>query len=98
MEPATHHPEDGGSQKSLETPLEKMGSLAHGSTASLDNHNATIGHNLALVDEAIAKIGFGKFQWQLTLSCGFGFIVDQVCAIYKRFACVTSVNRFAIFK
>lgn len=35
--------------------------------------------NLKFVGESIDAIGFGKFQWQLTLTCAFGFIADQVC-------------------
>lgn len=35
--------------------------------------------NLKLVGESVDAIGFGKFQWQLTLTCGFGFLADQVC-------------------
>lgn len=34
--------------------------------------------NRLVVDEAIEAIGFGKFQWQLTFSYGFGFLVYQV--------------------
>ncbi len=34
--------------------------------------------NLKLVGESIDAIGFGKFQWRLTLTCAFGFLADQV--------------------
>lgn len=34
--------------------------------------------NLARVDAAIETIGWGEYQWQLALTCSFGFLVDQV--------------------
>lgn len=34
--------------------------------------------NLNRVDDAIESIGWGKYQWQLAVTCGFGFLVDQV--------------------
>lgn len=37
-----------------------------------------LANNLARVDEAIEAIGWGKYQWQLTITCSFGFLVDQV--------------------
>lgn len=36
--------------------------------------------NVALVQDAIEAIGIGRYQWQLLVSCGFGFVVDQVRA------------------
>lgn len=53
----------------LEKPIEPLSSHAEGDVENL-NH--------VLVTEAIEAIGFGKYQWQLTFTCGFGFLVDQV--------------------
>lgn len=56
-------------KNSLEKPVAHHLSHAEGEVENV---------NLALVAEAIEAIGFGKYQWQLTLTCGFGFLVDQV--------------------
>lgn len=37
-------------------------------------------NNLDRVGEAIEAIGWGKYQWQLAVTCSFGFLVDQVRA------------------
>lgn len=34
--------------------------------------------NVILIQDAIESIGMGRYQWQLMVSCGFGFVVDQV--------------------
>lgn len=34
--------------------------------------------NVILIQDAIETIGMGRYQWQLMVSCGFGFVVDQV--------------------
>jgi hypothetical protein len=39
--------------------------------------------NLARVDEAIESIGWGKYHWQLAVTCSFGFLVDQVALSLK---------------
>lgn len=39
-------------------------------------------HNIAVVDNAIQTIGFGKYQIRLFFTCGFGFFVDQVSFTY----------------
>lgn len=36
-------------------------------------------YNLLLTNDAVEKIGMGRYQWQMCFTCGFGFIVDQVC-------------------
>lgn len=59
-------------RESLEKPIEPTSSHAEGPTENINN---------ALVAEAIEAIGFGKYQWQLTFTCGFGFLVDQVCGL-----------------
>ncbi|XHF99942.1 hypothetical protein AWENTII_003423 [Aspergillus wentii] len=38
-------------------------------------------HNIAVVDNAIQTIGFGKYQIRLFFTCGFGFFVDQMLAV-----------------
>lgn len=35
--------------------------------------------NMLVVHHAIESIGMGKYQWQLLTTCGFGFLIDQVC-------------------
>lgn len=35
--------------------------------------------NILIVHHAIEAIGMGKYQWQLLTTCGFGFLIDQVC-------------------
>jgi hypothetical protein len=61
-----------------EKSIEPVVSNAYGNSESLQDVQLALGANLILVDETIEAIGFGKFQWQLTLSCGFGFLADQV--------------------
>lgn len=63
------HQEIRKDRESLEKPIEATSSHVEG-----DGENS----NHALVTEAIEAIGFGKYQWQLTFTCGFGFLVDQV--------------------
>ncbi len=50
------------------------GEKGHTTTANLPTPNA------ALIQDAIEAIGMGRYQWQLMVSCGFGFVVDQVRA------------------
>ena len=50
------------------------GEIGHTTTANLPTPNA------ALIQDAIEAIGMGRYQWQLMVSCGFGFVVDQVRA------------------
>lgn len=30
------------------------------------------------ISRAIEGLGFGRYQWQMFLTCGFGFMLDQV--------------------
>ncbi len=83
MEPqVAENLEDSQSKKSLEKAFDREQSHANGTTTSVANlasdHDSEVATNLGIVDEAIEAIGFGKYQWQLTLTCGFGFLVDQV--------------------
>lgn len=66
---ADQHDGGPGARTSLEKPLGHHLSHAEGEVEHI---------NLAIVTEAIEAIGFGKYQWQLTFTCGFGFLVDQV--------------------
>lgn len=64
--------------KMLETSLDHVPSHANGTVATIDGIDPATLHNDEVITQAIQAIGFGKFQWQLTFSCGFGFLVDQV--------------------
>lgn len=35
--------------------------------------------NHVVVDNAIEVIGMGRYQWNLTVPCGFGFVGDRAC-------------------
>lgn len=54
--------------------------------------------NLARVDDAIEAIGWGRYHWQLAITCGFGFLVDQVdlsshsCHVLEKVAIVKYVS------
>lgn len=50
-----------------------LGTVVSGSGINLPDPNHVI------VDNAIEVIGMGRYQWKLTVSCGFGFVVDQAC-------------------
>lgn len=56
-------------------PSNTLGSIAEFKTGGLSD----VEQNLKVIEEAVEAIGFGKFHWQLTMSCGFGFLADQVC-------------------
>jgi len=51
--------------------------IEHGSMVSASYADAP-NPNHVIVDHAIEAIGMGRYQWYLTISCGFGFVVDQV--------------------
>lgn len=69
-------------KEDVEKPLSPVPSNAHGSTVEYTQQPMSpTEKNLIVIDEAVEAIGFGKFQWQLTLSCGFGFLADQVRAV-----------------
>ena len=73
---------DEQSKKSFEKPFNREPSRVDGTVTSVVNMSSSnesdVATNLGLVDETIEAIGFGKYQWQLTVTCGFGFLVDQV--------------------
>ncbi|KAF5013019.1 hypothetical protein FDECE_966 [Fusarium decemcellulare] len=37
--------------------------------------------NISLVNHTIEQIGFGKYQWKLFCTCGFGFLLDQMLPV-----------------
>ncbi|KAH6884854.1 putative sugar transporter [Thelonectria olida] len=65
----------------LEKPIERVSSHSKGTVISLDGAASEMDYNLKQVEEVIEAIGFGKFQWMLTFSCGFGFLVDQMLLV-----------------
>ncbi|KAF5563453.1 major facilitator superfamily transporter [Fusarium napiforme] len=64
----------------FETSLDHVPSHANGTVATIDGIDPATIHNDEVITQALQAIGFGKSQWQLTFSCGFGFgfLVDQV--------------------
>ncbi|EQB50995.1 major facilitator superfamily transporter [Colletotrichum gloeosporioides Cg-14] len=50
-------------------------------TSSTTHALSEVEINLRVIDEAVEAIGFGRFQWQLALSCGFGFLADQMLLV-----------------
>lgn len=65
----------------LDKPLEPTPSHNDGTVLSFDGVPDDMAANLKVVDDTIEAIGFGKFQWQLALTCGFGFLADQVLLV-----------------
>lgn len=82
----------GAPEKGDTKTLEPIVSHEHGTADSIRNLPLAVDTNLRLVDEAIEAIGFGRFQIQLTLTSGFGFLVDQVCSIKARFHSNTALR------
>ncbi|WYZ42403.1 hypothetical protein EsH8_VI_000102 [Colletotrichum jinshuiense] len=69
-------------KEDVEKPLSPVPSNTHGSTVEYTQQPLSPTEtNLRVIDEAVEAIGFGKFQWQLTLSCGFGFLADQMLLV-----------------
>ncbi|KAM0546949.1 hypothetical protein ACHAPJ_010609 [Fusarium lateritium] len=67
--------------KTFGVPLNHVSSQGNGTVATLEGVDAATLHNHEVINKAIEAIGFGKFQWQLTFSCGFGFLVDQMILV-----------------
>jgi hypothetical protein len=40
--------------------------------------NDVVHYNTAVYNHAIEELGFGAYQYGLFLTCGFGFLADQV--------------------
>lgn len=55
--------------------LAKMASRADGETEVLQHLSS---QNTAIINGLIEEIGFGRYQWNLFVTCGFGFMLDQV--------------------
>lgn len=55
--------------------------VADGIVLEINNSGVKPGeNNEQIVSQAIEAIGMGRYQWSLTASCGFGFLIDQVRA------------------
>ncbi|KAF0324359.1 major facilitator superfamily transporter [Colletotrichum asianum] len=69
----------------LGKPITPIQSNGRGTTVEYTSNNthalSEVETNLRVIDEAVEAIGFGKFQWQLALSCGFGFLADQMLLV-----------------
>ncbi|KAI8190770.1 hypothetical protein KHU50_000395 [Colletotrichum sp. SAR 10_65] len=69
----------------LGKPITPTQSHGRGTTVEYTSDNthalSEVETNLRVIDEAVEAIGFGKFQWQLALSCGFGFLADQMLLV-----------------
>lgn len=72
--------------------LQRLESQTNGTVIDIDRDQTDVQANLARVDEAIEAIGFGKYHWQLVISCGFGFLVDQVSLSFTHSDKVSSSN------
>ncbi|KAH8702349.1 major facilitator superfamily domain-containing protein [Talaromyces proteolyticus] len=46
-----------------------------------DSSLQTDSTNLIVAHHAIERIGMGRYQWQLLVTCGFGFLVDQMLLV-----------------
>ena len=38
-----------------------------------------------VLNEAILEIGFGRYQWELFFTAGFGWMADNLCELPSRF-------------
>ncbi|CAI0653665.1 unnamed protein product, partial [Colletotrichum noveboracense] len=69
----------------LGKPITPIPSNGRGTTVEYTSNNthalSEVEINLRVIDEAVEAIGFGKFQGQLALSCGFGFLADQMLLV-----------------
>ena len=72
--------------KTFGVPLKHSSSHRNGEVTAFDDADGATLHNHEVINQAIQAIGFGKFQWQLTFSCGFGFLVDQASSIICPFS------------
>ncbi|KAH7173167.1 putative sugar transporter [Fusarium flagelliforme] len=64
--------------KTFGVPLKHSSSHRNGEVTTFDDADGATLHNHEVINKAIQAIGFGKFQWQLTFSCGFGFLMILV--------------------
>lgn len=66
--------------------LQEATSHGHGSAlpVSVPGTYEDVSANLQVMDSVIEEIGFGRFQMELALTCGFGFLADQVFCLFLR--------------
>ncbi|KAE8361094.1 major facilitator superfamily domain-containing protein [Aspergillus caelatus] len=67
-------------EKKSEEIITRKPSLAEGTVTSHQGANPPDFNQLA-INHAIEAIGMGRYQWQLMVSCGFGFIADQMLLV-----------------
>ncbi|KAE8319427.1 major facilitator superfamily domain-containing protein [Aspergillus transmontanensis] len=67
-------------EKKSEEIITRKPSLAEGTVISHQGANPPDFNQLA-INNAIETIGMGRYQWQLMVSCGFGFIADQMLLV-----------------
>ena len=70
-------------EKKSEEIITRKPSLAEGTVTSRQGANPPDFNQLA-INNAIEAIGMGRYQWQLMVSCGFGFIADQASFFHDR--------------
>lgn len=51
---------------------------SHTESQVFSEPNDIIHHNTAVYNHAIEGLGFGRYQYDLFLTCVFGFLADQV--------------------
>ncbi|KAF4995955.1 hypothetical protein FGRMN_4810 [Fusarium graminum] len=78
----------------LGVPLNHAASRENGEVVTFEGVDGAILHNHEVINNAIQVIGFGKFQWQLTCSCGFGFLVDQMILVSISFVTPQAAMEF----
>lgn len=71
----------------LVTDVSRRSSTAEGELFREADH--VLHHNTAVFNHAIEQLGFGRYQWQLFFTCGFGFLVDQVHAFREPYRPLT---------
>ncbi|KAE8153359.1 major facilitator superfamily domain-containing protein [Aspergillus avenaceus] len=47
----------------------------------IENDDAATRYNMRVANEIIEQIGFGRYQWHMFITCGFGFLVDQMLPV-----------------
>ncbi|EXJ88754.1 hypothetical protein A1O3_01818 [Capronia epimyces CBS 606.96] len=70
------------SEKSyLDNHLATVQTTAIGENVPLELPGAVHQRNIKLVGDAIEPMGMGRYQWQVFLTCGFGFAADQILLV-----------------
>ncbi|KAK1637553.1 major facilitator superfamily domain-containing protein [Colletotrichum phormii] len=74
--------DDAGNKDDFGNAIAPIPSNTHGLTAEFKTGGLNdVEQNLKVIEEAVEAIGFGKFHWQLSMSCGFGFLADQMLLV-----------------